>query len=284
MFTSALLLLPTALGLLALTHAQASDPSAGVSIIASHGGAGNDLTNTTISIPLNHTYTNPLLDTVSYLYLTSATGVSLQSITCQAYMNTNGTKPGGSPFKAGQPALLSTNTVPVGSIICMSDGPGATEITSTISSATRTSATAMVPFVPVSNATSTTSASTSTSSATTTSTSSAESSSTTTTATASTASTTKTAGAPPATSTFLSTIQAPNGSGASTQLTSTITSVVAAAPASVAGSTGTAVAAGQASSATTAKAGLQSAGVANRGEAGAWFGLAVVAGGVAMIV
>ena len=40
------------------------------------------------------------------------------SITCQAYQDADATETGGNPFNATSPALLSTNTVEVGSIVC----------------------------------------------------------------------------------------------------------------------------------------------------------------------
>ncbi|KAK5129586.1 hypothetical protein LTR08_003051 [Meristemomyces frigidus] len=94
--------------------------SAGVTIEASHGGASSDLTNTTITIPLNTTYTNTALSEVSYLFLTSATGVPIESITCTPHLYANGTGDAGLPFTSDQPSLLSTNTVQVGSITCVS--------------------------------------------------------------------------------------------------------------------------------------------------------------------
>ncbi|KAK5727526.1 hypothetical protein LTR15_003425 [Elasticomyces elasticus] len=99
-------------GLAVSSLAQIAD----VTITASHGGAGNGLTNTTVIVPLGTPYTNSALDTVSYLYLTGANGAALEDITCQAYVYPNGTGAAGQPFTHISPALLSTNTVIVGSL------------------------------------------------------------------------------------------------------------------------------------------------------------------------
>jgi hypothetical protein len=84
-------------------------------IEASHGGAGNGLTNTTITVPIGTVYTNPdALDEVSTLYL-----LSPESTTCTPYKLSNGTGSSGLPFTVGHPSYLSTNTVVVGSIACV---------------------------------------------------------------------------------------------------------------------------------------------------------------------
>ncbi|KAI0842195.1 hypothetical protein F5Y06DRAFT_259224 [Hypoxylon sp. FL0890] len=99
--------------------AVAAAPSAIINVEASHGGAGNDLTNNTITVPIDTTYTNPpVLDTVSTLYLIGATGVSSDSITCTPYKSADGTGDHGLPFTSKTPSFLSTNTVQVGSIVC----------------------------------------------------------------------------------------------------------------------------------------------------------------------
>lgn len=108
-----------ATGLLASTALAQTAQNAIITITASHGGAGNGLANTTVTVPLNTAFTNSsALAEVSYLYLTGATGVPFDSITCQAYQDDAGTVQGGEPFNSSTPALLSTNTVQVGSIIC----------------------------------------------------------------------------------------------------------------------------------------------------------------------
>ncbi|KAI0141565.1 hypothetical protein GGR57DRAFT_487117 [Xylariaceae sp. FL1272] len=94
----------------------ASCGSATVVIEASHGGAGSGLTNTTITVPLGKIYTNEdALDEVSTLYL-----LSPSTVTCTPYQATTGTGTGGLPFTVGNPSLLSTNTVVVGSLVCAS--------------------------------------------------------------------------------------------------------------------------------------------------------------------
>lgn len=102
-----------------------------VTIEASHGGAGQDLTNQTVTIPLTNTYVNhSALDAVSSLYLVGARGVPLDSVSCTPFKNANGTGKGGLTFDSTTPSLLSTNTVQVGSIVCistniqMAPGPG----------------------------------------------------------------------------------------------------------------------------------------------------------------
>lgn len=115
------LLATAAAALLTPTLAQ-TPQRAIITITTSHGGAGQDLTNRTITIPLNDAYTNAdALEAVSYLSLTGATGVPFDSVTCQAYQDRDATMAGGEPFDSSAPALLSTNTVVVGSIVCTTD-------------------------------------------------------------------------------------------------------------------------------------------------------------------
>ncbi|KAI4602818.1 hypothetical protein KJ359_008038 [Pestalotiopsis sp. 9143b] len=93
--------------------------TATIVIEASHGGAGSDLTNTTISVPIGPVYTNEqALAEVSTLYLTGADGVDVTTVTCTPYKAENGTGTGGLPFTSSKPSYLSTNTVVVGSIVC----------------------------------------------------------------------------------------------------------------------------------------------------------------------
>lgn len=122
--------------LLALaTATTALAQSAIVTIEASHGGAGNGLTNTTITVPLNARYTNPALQTVSTLYLTGANGVDITSITCEPFTYNNMTGPAN--FTSTRPSLLSTNTVQVGSLLCTSsDSSGGTSSTTSTGSST----------------------------------------------------------------------------------------------------------------------------------------------------
>ncbi|KAI8627177.1 hypothetical protein F5Y19DRAFT_487128 [Xylariaceae sp. FL1651] len=89
-----------------------TNPDATIIIEASHGGAGSDLTNTTIIVPIGPVYTNEqALAEVSSLYLLTPLGT-----TCTPYANEDGTGTDGLPFQVGKPSLLSTNTVVVGSI------------------------------------------------------------------------------------------------------------------------------------------------------------------------
>lgn len=108
------------LALLAFARAQ-KVPAAIVVIEASHGGAGQDLTNQTVTIPLTNTYVNhTALDAVSTLYLVDARGVPVNSVSCTPFKNEDGTGKGGLTFDSTTPSLLSTNTVQVGSIVCIS--------------------------------------------------------------------------------------------------------------------------------------------------------------------
>lgn len=47
-----------------------------------------------------------------------AINVDINSIECRAYKDADGVVPGSAPFTAKQPALLSTNLVEVGSVLC----------------------------------------------------------------------------------------------------------------------------------------------------------------------
>ncbi|UJO18065.1 hypothetical protein CLAFUW4_06083 [Fulvia fulva] len=127
--------------------ATAAAQSATVVIEASHGGAGQGLANTTITVPLNQRYTDSALDTVSNLYLTGADGVPLDSITCTPHRNGNLTGAGGLPFTSTQPSSLSTNTVQVGSLFCNSTD-SSTSSSSSASSASTTSTASSTQTVP----------------------------------------------------------------------------------------------------------------------------------------
>lgn len=143
-------------GLFALaTVATVAAQSAIVTIEASHGGAGSDVTNTTITVPLNTRYTNSALQTVSSLYLTGAEGVDLSSITCTPYTYNNQTGP--APFTSSKPSLLSTNTVQVGSLLCVSNDSSSTTSSSysTTSTGVSTTSTGVVTsVVPITSSTS----------------------------------------------------------------------------------------------------------------------------------
>ncbi|EME84084.1 uncharacterized protein MYCFIDRAFT_195236 [Pseudocercospora fijiensis CIRAD86] len=139
--------------ILLLAAANASAQTATITIEASHGGAGNGLTNTTIEVPLHTRYANPALDTVSTLYLTGADGVPLDSITCTPYRYNNLTGAGGLPFNSTAPSFLSTNTVQVASLLCnTTSGPSTTSsarVTSTLSATSSLSTTTNASVVPV---------------------------------------------------------------------------------------------------------------------------------------
>ncbi|KAK1055690.1 hypothetical protein LTR74_015465 [Friedmanniomyces endolithicus] len=257
-------------GLAVSTLAQ----SAQVTIEASHGGAGNGLTNKTISVPLNTTYTDPALQTVSYLFLTGATGVAIESITCTPYLYPNGTGKGGLPFTSSSPSYLSTNTVQVASIICLSSTAGSTNSTGAVPTSTSSlpNATSLSTVTSLSTIASSTSISTSGSS-----TKSVPSSY---------------IGAPgiAATSTLLTTTIMSAGASGTAPITSTITSVVGVAAASSPPTSTTPSAAGDAagsaSSTSSASAGLSTHNAAESLPVteGAWFGLAIAALGLAVMV
>lgn len=100
--------------------ASAQQPTAQITIEASHGGAGTGLTNKTIDVPVGPVYTNAeALREVSTLYLTGAQGVPVEHVTCTPYHATNGEGSGGAAFTSATPSRLSTNTVQVGSIQCV---------------------------------------------------------------------------------------------------------------------------------------------------------------------
>ncbi|KAK3657851.1 hypothetical protein LTR56_002233 [Elasticomyces elasticus] len=264
-------------GLAVSSLAQIAD----VTITASHGGAGNGLTNTTVIVPLGTPYTNSALDTVSYLYLTGANGAALEDITCQAYVYPNGTGAAGQPFTHISPALLSTNTVIVGSLVCSSSG------SSSSSSAISTSSTTLVGY----NATAvlpTPSSSSSTTLSTLTSLSGAVTSTTSASISTTTPGSLPDSAASGVTSTLLTTTIMSAGPSGTSPITSTITSVVGAAPAS--GSSPTTISAagesGAASSTTSAAPGLSTGNAADSLPVteGAWFALAIAALGLSMAV
>ncbi|KAI7265231.1 hypothetical protein KC345_g8531 [Hortaea werneckii] len=247
--------------------------SASVTITASHGGAGNGLTNTTITVPLGSLYTNAALDEVSYLYLTDASEAVLESITCTPHRYANGTGEAGRPFTSSSPSLLSTNTVKVGSLTCVasdSDDANATADTS--------SSTAMATSSSVVAASNSTNPSMTTSSATSSSTEDEGA--------------TGAAAASPKTSTFLTTISgtsSEDGQTSAQQQQSTVTSVMSASGSTTVTSAldgAAATAASETTSTSPAPASLSTDNAAPRltfGEA-VWQGLAVGALGVAMVV
>lgn len=97
-----------------------------VIIEASHGGAGNGLTNNSITVPLSTYYTDPKLDAVSTLYLTQASDVELDAVTCTPYRNANGSGSAGLPFNSTRPSFISTNTEQIGSVFCISSAGNST--------------------------------------------------------------------------------------------------------------------------------------------------------------
>ncbi|KAI0439990.1 hypothetical protein F4803DRAFT_529163 [Xylaria telfairii] len=89
-------------------------PAATVVIETAHGGAYNDRTNKTITVPIGPVYVNTeALAAVSTLYL-----LGPDTVTCTPYKAQDGTVNGGLPFSVGHPSLLSTNSVVVGSLVC----------------------------------------------------------------------------------------------------------------------------------------------------------------------
>ncbi|KAI7343975.1 hypothetical protein KC320_g9030 [Hortaea werneckii] len=249
--------------------------SASVTITASHGGAGNGLTNTTITVPLGSLYTNAALDEVSYLYLTGASDAVLESITCTPYRYANGTGEAGRPFTSSSPSLLSTNTVKVGSLTCVasdSDDANATADTSSSSN------TAMATSSSAAAASNSTNPSMTTASATSSSTEDEG--------------TTGAAAASPKTSTFLTTISgtsSEDGQTSAQQQQSTVTSVMSASGSTTVTSAldgAAATAASETTSTSSAPASLSTENAAPKltfGEA-VWPGLAVGALGLAMVV
>lgn len=151
------LLLSTLFASLALSQSSApptlgtfQQQTAIITIAASHGGAGSNITNRTLTIELNIPYIGPELNAVSTLYLTGGTGVPLDSLTCQAFQDEEANVLGGNPFNSTTPALLSTNTVRVGSVLCLTNyiaaAPGVANFsTSIVATATRNSSAGSAP-------------------------------------------------------------------------------------------------------------------------------------------
>ncbi|KAI6854040.1 hypothetical protein D0864_15878 [Hortaea werneckii] len=250
--------------------------SASVTITASHGGAGNGLTNTTITVQLGSLYTNAALDEVSYLYLTGASDAVLESITCTPHRYANGTGEAGRPFTSSSPSLLSTNTVKVGSLTCLASDSDDANATANTSSSSNT---AMATSSSAAAASNSTNPSMTTSSATS---SSTEDEGTTGAA----------AAASPKTSTFLTTISgtsSEDGQTSAQQQQSTVTSVMSASGSTTVTSAldgAAATAASETTSTSSAPASLSTENAAPKltfGEA-VWPGLAVGALGLAMVV
>ncbi|KAI7185936.1 hypothetical protein D0869_01576 [Hortaea werneckii] len=253
--------------------------SASVTITASHGGAGNGLTNTTITVPLGSLYTNAALDEVSYLYLTGSNDAVLESITCTPHRYANGTGEAGRPFTSSSPSLLSTNTVKVGSLTCVASDSNDANATPGTSSSSNT---AMATSSSVATASNSTNPSMTTPSAISSSSEGGDA-----TGAAGAAATT------PMTSTFLTTISgtsSEDGQTSAPQQQSTVTSVMSASGSTTVTSTlddGAAeTAASETTSTSSAPASLSAENAAPKltfGEA-VWSGLAVGALGVALVV
>ncbi|KAI0176394.1 hypothetical protein GGR52DRAFT_571357 [Hypoxylon sp. FL1284] len=105
---------------MALAGMAAAAGDALVKVERSHGGAGNDITSTTIVVPLGEVFKgDPALEAVSTLYLVGATNhVDMNTITCTPYQSDDATGTHGLAFDSKTPSRLSTNTVVVGSILC----------------------------------------------------------------------------------------------------------------------------------------------------------------------
>lgn len=75
--------------------------------------------NTTVAVPFDTPFSAPIFGQVSSLYLSGASGgVPVDSITCHGYGDADATQPLGLPFNITSPAMLSTNFVVVGSVVC----------------------------------------------------------------------------------------------------------------------------------------------------------------------
>lgn len=64
------------------------------------------------------------LPSVCGLKIVSADGVDVKSVKCKAYKDAEGTQPGSAEFTSDKPALIATNPVQEGSILCVG-GSGA---------------------------------------------------------------------------------------------------------------------------------------------------------------
>ncbi|KAL1603895.1 hypothetical protein SLS60_005487 [Paraconiothyrium brasiliense] len=62
------------------------------------------------------------LPSVCGLKIVSADGVDKSKVTCQAYIDAEGKNKGSKEFTADKPALIATNPVQEGSILCVSEG------------------------------------------------------------------------------------------------------------------------------------------------------------------
>ncbi|KAK6221504.1 hypothetical protein LQW54_001276 [Pestalotiopsis sp. IQ-011] len=125
----------------ALAGTVYATPSAVISVEFHDNGA---LKNTSVTVPIGTVYTDPKnLYQVSTLYLSSAVDADVNSITCTPFQNNHGTGAGGKDFSYGNPSLLSTNSVQVGSIVCR-----LTSSTTSIASGTATATVGGATTIP----------------------------------------------------------------------------------------------------------------------------------------
>ncbi|KAK4965205.1 hypothetical protein LTR66_012187, partial [Elasticomyces elasticus] len=97
------------------------------------GGPGGSSTNTSMSVPLNTTWTST--PSVSTLSLVAAYGVPLDSVTCMVYKSADATGTPVRTFNSATEVHLSTNVVQIGSLVCTSStGLGAEIVASSSSS------------------------------------------------------------------------------------------------------------------------------------------------------
>ncbi|KAF2806099.1 uncharacterized protein BDZ99DRAFT_501614 [Mytilinidion resinicola] len=75
----------------------------------------------TFTVTLGELYTKELQE-VCGIKLLSATGTALSAVSCHAYKDAAGTSSGSAPFNSTSPALIATNPVQVGSVLCVNDG------------------------------------------------------------------------------------------------------------------------------------------------------------------
>ncbi|CAJ2500600.1 Uu.00g034530.m01.CDS01 [Anthostomella pinea] len=134
-----------AAGFVGLASAGAAPNGANAEIVINAGTL-----NTTVLIPIGSVYTSESnLTAVSTLYLTGASPVPVESVTCTPYQSTDGTGTSGLPFTVESPSFLSTNTVQVGSILCESTESSDTSSSSPSSSLAQTFVSLTTTATPV---------------------------------------------------------------------------------------------------------------------------------------
>jgi opacity protein-like surface antigen len=100
------------------TAAALAWDNAAIVIVEAHNGLHS--TNSTIAVEFGHVYAGGgALHEVSTLYLGDTIGAPFDSVTCTPHHASNGQGTGGRPFNSTSPSFLSTNTVVVGSIVCI---------------------------------------------------------------------------------------------------------------------------------------------------------------------